>query len=207
MFKTAWLEALLGLRCPGCGAPLDQPTLCKACAAELVPRYLPNWVYLGSYARFGGLSRGIKYRGHRELAVWVGHQLGRGVRQVGWPIEAVTAVPTLYYRQAQRGYNPAELIARAVAQELGVPYRAALSRVRYSKSQTRKTLLQRLELPQDTFAPRAPLGGHWLLVDDVVTTGTTFSRAKAALLGAGAARVYGAAIAIKSPYQLSRFSL
>lgn len=79
--KAGWLEALLGLRCSGCGNLLDQPTLCKACTTGLVPRHLPNFVYLGSYQRFGNLSRAIKYRSHRELAALTGRKLALGVRQ------------------------------------------------------------------------------------------------------------------------------
>ncbi len=202
-----WLEAFLGLRCPGCGQPLDQAVLCAACRAELVPRHVPNFVYLGSYQRFGNLGRAIKYRGHRELATLVGHKIALGVQQADWVVDGVTAVPTLLYREIQRGYNQAELIAQASAKGLRVPYQRVLSRARYTKSQTRKSLSERLALPEDTFAAKSPVKGVWLLVDDVVTTGTTFARARIALLDAGAAKVYGGAIAVKSPHEISRFSL
>jgi ComF family protein len=205
--KSGWFEALLGLRCPGCGKSLDQATLCKACEAELVPRHVPNFVYLGSYQRFGNLGRAIKYRGHRDLAALAGRKLALGVRQADWPVGGVCAVPTLFFRQIQRGYNQAELIAQAAAKELGMPYRAVLARAAYSKSQTQKTLSERMELPEDTFVVKARVSGVWLLVDDVVTTGTTFARARSSLLDAGAAKVFGAAIAVKSPHEISWFSL
>lgn len=82
-----------------------------------------------------------------------------------------------------------------------------LARALYTQSQTRKSLSERLQLPEDTFAARFRAKGAWLLVDDVVTTGTTFAWAQAALLDAGTAKVYGAAIAVKSLHELSRFSL
>jgi len=204
---VGWLESLFGLRCPGCGKPLDQATLCKACESELVPRHVPNFVYLGSYQRFGNLGRAIKYRGHRELATLTGRKLALGVRQADWVVNGVTAVPTLFHRQVQRGYNQAELIAQAAAKELKVPYQTVLSRASYSKSQTRKSLSERLQLPEDTFVVKARVTDVWLLVDDVVTTGTTFARARTSLLDAGATKVYGAAIAVKSPHEISRFSL
>jgi predicted amidophosphoribosyltransferase len=82
-----------------------------------------------------------------------------------------------------------------------------LSRTTLDKSQTKKTLLRRLQLPEATFLPTSQIGGAWLLVDDVITTGATYERARKALFEAGAARVYGAAIAVKSPHHLGRFSL
>lgn len=206
-FKSGWLESLLGLRCPGCGKPLDQATLCQACEAELVPRHVPNFVYLGSYQRFGNLGRAIKYRGHRDLAMLAGEKIALGVQQAEWPVNGVTSVPTLLHRQIQRGYNQAELIARAASKELGVPYATVLSRALYTKSQTRKSLSERAQLPEETFVSKLAVKGVWLLIDDVVTTGTTFERARIKLLEAGAAKVYGGAIAVKSPHEISRFSL
>lgn len=202
-----WIEALLGLRCAGCGKALDQPVLCASCQAELVPRHVPGFVYLGDYHRFGGLSRAIKYRGQRELAGLLGRKLALGVRQAEWGLDGITAVPTLLHRRVQRGYNQSELLAQALAKELRLPYKPVLGRVIYTRSQTQKSLSERQSLPEETFKANTRVKGIWLLVDDVLTTGTTFARARKALLEAGAAKVYGAAIAVKSPHDLSRFSL
>ncbi|WP_366914778.1 phosphoribosyltransferase family protein [uncultured Meiothermus sp.] len=168
---------------------------------------MPGFIYLGTYQRFGNLSRAIKYRGQRSLALLLGQKMALGVRQAEWGLDGVTAVPTLLQRKITRGYNQAELLAQAAASELGIPYKSVLSRTALDKSQTEKTLLRRLQLSHATFRPASRVKGIWLLVDDVVTTGTTFERARKALLEAGAARVYGAAIAVKSPHDLSRYSL
>lgn len=202
-----WWEELTGARCPGCGAPLRQPLLCSGCRAALVPRHLPHFVYLGDYRRFGRLSKAIKYQGQRGLAALLGRQLALGVQQAGWGLDGITAVPTLPHRQIVRGYNQAELLAQALAQALQVPYQRVLRRSFWDKSQTQKTRQQRQQLAESTFQPARQVSGLWLLVDDVVTTGTTFERARKALLEAGAAKVYGAAIAIKSPHELSKYSL
>jgi len=202
-----WWEQLTGATCPGCGQPLQEPTLCSECRSALVPRHVPGFLYLGSYQRFGNLSRALKYHGRRNLALLLGQRMALGVRQAEWGLDGVTAVPTLLQRKIARGYNQAELLAQAVAKELHIPYKSVLSRAAVDKSQTQKTLLRRLQLSETTFRPASRVKGIWLLVDDVVTTGTTFERARKALLEAGAARVYGAAIAVKSPHQLSRYSL
>ncbi len=202
-----WWEQLTGATCPGCGKPLQEPTICTECRSALVPRHVPGFVYLGSYQRFGNLSRALKYHGRRNLAVLLGQRMALGVRQAEWGLDGVTAVPTLLQRKIARGYNQAELLAQAAAKELRIPYKSVLSRTAVDKSQTEKTLLRRLQLSEATFQPASRVKGIWLLVDDVVTTGTTFERARKALLEAGAARVYGAAIAVKSPHELSRYSL
>ncbi|GIW35653.1 MAG: competence protein ComF [Meiothermus sp.] len=207
MTFQGWWEQLTGATCPGCGQSLHQPLLCANCRALLVPRHLPHFVYLGDYQRFGQLAKAIKYQGRRELATFLGQQIALGAKQAEWRLDGITSVPTLFNRKVKRGYNQAELLAQAVAEKLHVPYQDLLLRVTWDTSQTRKTLQKRLELPETTFQPKSPVKGIWLLVDDVVTTGTTFERARKALLEAGATRVFGAAIAVKSPHDLSRYSL
>lgn len=201
------LEQLLGLRCPGCNGKLDVTTLCNSCRRELVPKHLPNFVYLGSYNRFGRLGRAIKYQGRRKLAELLAAELAVGLRQVEWNLEGVTAVPTSTVRKVQRGYNQAELLGRGIARELSLPYRETLRRGVFSASQTQRTLLGRKELSEETFRPIHQVRGVWLLVDDVLTTGTTFGRARKALLEAGASKVFGAAIAVRSTRDLAEFSL
>lgn len=207
MTLSGWWERLTGATCPACGQPLGQPILCPSCRSLLVPRHLPHFVYLGDYRRFGRLAKALKYQGRRELACFLGKQIALGVKQAEWGLDGVTAVPTLLHRKVMRGYNQAELLAQAVANELRIPYKSLLLRTAWDISQTRKTLQKRLELSEATFQPIGRVKGLWLLVDDVVTTGTTFERARKALLEAGAARVYGAAIAVGSPHDLSRYSL
>ncbi|MCX7782018.1 MAG: phosphoribosyltransferase family protein [Meiothermus sp.] len=202
-----WWEQLTGATCPGCGQPLRQPFLCSSCRVLLVPRHLPHFVYLGDYRRFGQLAKAIKYQGRRELATFLGQQIALGVKQAEWGLDGVTAVPTLLHRKVKRGYNQAELLAQAVAKELHIPYQSLLVRTAWDQSQTEKTLQKRLQLSEATFQPVHRVKGIWLLVDDVLTTGTTFERARKALLEAGAARVYGAAIAVKSPHELSQQAL
>ncbi|MCX7600963.1 MAG: ComF family protein [Meiothermus sp.] len=202
-----WWEQLTGATCPGCGQPLNQPVLCADCRALLVPRHLPRFVYLGDYRRFGRLARAVKYQGQRALAELLGQRIALGVEQAGWRLEGVTAVPTLLHRKVQRGYNQAELLAKSAARELHLPYQSVLERTLWDISQTKKTLQKRLELAEATFRPNRRVQGVWLLVDDVLTTGTTFIRARKALLEAGAAGVYGAAIAVKSPHELSQQAL
>ncbi len=188
-------EELLGARCPLCGGPLDQPGLCRSCERELRPRRRGNLVYLGSYRQLKGVVRRIKYRGGSVLADPLARVLARGVIEAGWQVEAITAVPTLWWRFWMRGYNPAEVLARALSRELNVSYVRVLGR-RYAPSQTRRSRDRRASLKAGTFFIRRELPAErWLLVDDVWTTGGTFRAVERALRAAGAEAVFGAVIA------------
>lgn len=199
-----FLEELLGHACPGCGGRLDQPLLCSPCRQGLRAFRGRDGVYLGLYGRVGGLARALKYRGRWGLARLLAPPLAAGVREAGWALQGVTSVPTLLPRLLARGYNPPELLAKEVARLLGLPYRRVLRRVGYAPSQPTRGR-GRTRLPQGLFAPQDRVAGAWLLVDDVLTSGATFLRAKEALLQAGAERVYGAFIAVRDPGALGPY--
>ncbi|WP_038056279.1 amidophosphoribosyltransferase [Thermus amyloliquefaciens] len=199
-----FLEGLLGHLCPGCGGRLDAPLLCTRCRGGLRAFSTGEMVYLGLYGRVGGLVRALKYRRRSGLAPLLAQPLAEGIRERGWVLEGVTAVPTLLPRLLLRGYNPPELLARELARLLGLPYRRVIRRVRYAPSQPTRGR-GRARLPQDLFAPQAQVAGAWLLVDDVLTSGATFLRAKEALLRAGAGRVYGAFLAVRDPSALGPY--
>lgn len=193
------LEAFFALNCPSCGARLDRRGLCSACLASLFPERRGGAVYLGRYARLERLVKAVKYRQHWAALEVVAERLGARVRATDWPLSAVTFVPTFFWRAWRRGGYTPGLLASAVGDALGLPVRRALRRVRYTPSQTRRTL--RKELPQ-VFLARPSGPEAWLLVDDVYTSGTTFRRAAQALLDAGAKEVYGLFIAVADPARL-----
>jgi predicted amidophosphoribosyltransferase len=110
------------------------------------------------------------------------------VRARRTPVDVVTWAPTSADRRRRRGYDQAELLARAVAWRLGVPCRRLLARVDEGRGpQTGRSRAQRLEGP--VFVARRGVRGAVLVVDDVVTTGATLRAAEAALLLGGAQAV------------------
>ncbi|MBW6395387.1 ComF family protein [Thermus sp. SYSU G05001] len=193
-----FLEGLLGHACPGCGGKLDAPLLCSACRQDLRAFAAGEMVYLGLYGRVGGMVRALKYGRRFGLAPLLAEPLAEAVLARGWRLSGVTAVPTLLPRLVVRGYNPPELLGRILAARLGLPYLRVLRRVRYTPSQPTRGRARRY-LPEDLFVPVLRVEGSWLLVDDVLTSGATFLRAKEALLKAGANRVYGAFLAVRDP--------
>ncbi len=131
----------------------------------------------------------------------LGAELGRAVAERLAPqlaaCDAVVPVPLHWRRRLGRGYNQAERIARPLAAALGRPCGEWLRRRAGALPQAGLDRAARLRGLRGAFRARrgAPLAGALvLLVDDVVTTGSTLDAAARALRAAGAARVWAVAV-------------
>jgi ComF family protein len=112
--------------------------------------------------------------------------------------DAVVPVPLHWRKRISRGYNPASALARAIAAELRVPYLDALKRTRNTPSQTGLSATERRTNVKGAFSvSRRGLAQSLrvILVDDVMTTGSTCSAAAHALKADGAAQVIAAVLA------------
>lgn len=203
------LRGLLPRRCPGCQSQLGGSAgLCPACLGALRPQLQrfsvlragsePGLLVLGPYQGVLGRSvRALKYGGSRELAGVLGARLAEGV-PAGWQVGAICAVPLHAARLRERGFNQAELLGRAVAARLGVPYLELLSRERATGRQaTRRAGERRTSLAGAFRARPLPMTvtGSVLLLDDVTTSGATLLACSQALDEAGVGPVYFAAVA------------
>jgi ComF family protein len=121
-------------------------------------------------------------------ALWAEHAELR-LKEVG--PDVIVPVPLHWLRRCRRGYNQSEVLARALASRLGLPCRPGwLRRVRPTAKQTEQPAAARRENVRDAFqASRAVRNQSILLVDDVLTTGSTAHEAARALRQAGAKRV------------------
>ena len=127
----------------------------------------------------------------------------------GWPCgvraelagqyDFVTWVPCSRRRRWQRGFDQAELLARALARELEAEVRPTLLKVRHNppQSRTKSASARRANvLGVYRILPGAPVSGAKILVvDDIITTGATLSACGQVLRLAGAADLVCAAIA------------
>ena len=106
---------------------------------------------------------------------------------------AAVAVPLPFWRGRRRGFNQAELLARPVARELGIPLVRGVLRRRSRPPQTLVSPSARRRNVRGAFRARALpewlTGRPLLLVDDVFTTGSTVEAAVRALIRAGAGPV------------------
>jgi ComF family protein len=122
---------------------------------------------------------------------------------LAWPIDLVIPVPLGRKRLRERGYNQVALIARPLAMALGVVYdQHAVARVRDTRSQVGLPRRERHDNVRDAFRaqPTRVPGRSILLVDDVATTGSTFSSCAGALCASGARDVFALTVARALPH-------
>ncbi len=185
---------MLMKRCAGCREPGVE--LCRRCRFALAaapPIVTASGIIAAT--QYAGLSKdlvlGLKFRNRRRLAQHLAEQLSRRLDPT--QIDVITWAPTSSRRARQRGYDQAELLARALAARWRKPCRRMLFR-RHGPAQTGRNRHDRLHGP--SFASRSLRHPpRVLVIDDVVTTGATLHAARAALLAAGARSVTLAAVA------------
>ena len=127
----------------------------------------------------------LKYRNWRSCVGWVASAMA-GALPEGLAIDALTWAPTSAKRRRHRGFDQAELLARALSRETGVPVVKLLKR-NDTAGQTGRNRSQRFHAPD--FAACRPPPRSVLVVDDVITTGATLQSAAQTLIRAGAERV------------------
>lgn len=179
--------------CAGCNEP--GAVLCRRCRFALVATG-PVVTAEGVRAAmpFDGVARhavlGLKFRNRRGVARQLAALMVRRLlpeHSARRAVDIVTWAPTSSARIAERGFDQAELLARAVARELGLPCRRLLYRT-HGGPQAGRNRAARLGAP--SFRARTSRRGlRVLLVDDVVTTGATLAAARQSLLAAGIADV------------------
>ena len=151
-----------------------------------------GWCHEGAAAE---LVRALKYGRATTAVTPIADRMASVVRAA--PVaELVTWVPCSPTRRSERGFDPAELLARAVARRLGLRARRLLRRLD-DQPQTARSLDGRLDGPE-LAVRRCPRRAAVLVIDDVCTTGSTLRVAAAALRAGGAAAVV-AAVATVAP--------
>jgi len=146
----------------------------------------------------------LKYGGMHSLGLRLGRELGRSLAGSGIlsEIEAIVPVPLHGAKLRERGYNQSEKICRGIREVSGAPVvRRALGRTRNTPSQTTLKMHEREANVRDAFSVlpvsgRAIQGKTILLVDDVLTTGSTLRSCACALKDAGVRSVVCATVAI-----------
>jgi predicted amidophosphoribosyltransferase len=206
------LDLLLPQRCLVCGAsgaqlcaacrqglaPLDPP-LCERCGAptawpvrrcrECAGRRLAFACARAAVAYDDSVRRLVaawKERGLRRLAEDAAELVAERVPRP--PATALTFVPAVSARRAERGHHPAERLARALAVRWQLPCEPLLARTREARRQRGLSRAARQRNVAGAFTARG-IAGAVVLVDDVYTSGSTASSAAAALLAAGIGRV------------------
>lgn len=171
--------------CERCGRPFAVPvSACRDCPPEVVTSSRAPFAFDGP-ARTA-IHR-LKFAGWRGVA----DALALAMVTAGAPpVDAVTWVPLARRRLAERGFDQARLLAQGVAQAVGLPARRLLRRSVAGGSQARRSGPQRRSALQGAFGAIGPVPARVLLVDDVLTTGTTAAACSESLREAGAREVH-----------------
>lgn len=134
------------------------------------------------------LIHNLKYKGHEEIGTLLGHWYAEDLKVVlaVHKPDVIIPVPLHRTKYKERGYNQVSTFGLALSKELDISYnKNLLVRTVYSKTQSKKNLLGRAEGIETLFDVKfteQDHGKHFLLIDDVITTGSTLEACSRALL-------------------------
>ena len=190
----------------------EETDLCKTCR-ENQPEYGAHKIKLSFLAQWTGLwyykddvrtsILRYKFYGRRSYASAYGRLLAMKLQKEGWDdTDILTWIPISRQRKRRRGYDQSELLAKALAEELGWELTPTLRKIRNTRPQStmggapqrRANILGAYQV----IDPDLVRDKRILLVDDIITTGATASEAARMLLTAGAKEVKLATLAVAS---------
>jgi len=210
--------------CMACGKSLHnkEVCLCTFCRYHLpktkfhlqpenpVTKLFWGRVNIAAAASFYQFSKGgkvqklihqLKYKEQKEIGLFIGKLYGSDLKasEVFNSVDLVIPVPLHPKKFKKRGYNQSALFAEGIALSMGKQHDLVnVSRAIAADSQTRKSRFNRWKNVESNFKVNYPdklKGKHVLIVDDVITTGSTLEACAQAVLQVPGTRVSIATIA------------
>jgi len=201
--------------CPRCVAQfMPLPLVCERCAEPLpggeslkcfacqqhgpdFERVVVGWVWAKPLS---DLIKRFKFNGDlllgRNLATLWSRQIRQELAALTPTPDCIIPVPLHRKRLRQRGFNQAYILAQALSEHTGWPILLAARRVLATPAQSGLTRRERQQNLRAAFAVESSVSGrHALIVDDVMTTGSTAQALAHQLLAAGAKSVQVAVVA------------
>lgn len=181
--------------------------ICKTCYnnLEIVDRnisidspYIKDMYYSLVYNRFiRDIIRSYKYNGKNYLYRPLGQIILNTYCKMNIQIDKVAFVPMHRRKEALRGYNQAELLAKYISKKMDKPLIKDLIKIKSTKEQSNLNKVERIENLRNSFKiknNKSINGLRILLVDDIITTGGTMDECSRVLKEAGAKEIIGLAI-------------
>jgi ComF family protein len=137
------------------------------------------YYYFNKGSKVQYLIHQLKYKGRREIGIFIGEQMGNELKQSEFfkNIDLIIPVPLHPKKERKRGYNQSEMFGLGLAKSLKIPLSSQfLVRKEFTDTQTKKSRSDRWKNVENVFAIKnqeSLAGKHILLVDDVITTGST----------------------------------
>lgn len=199
-------------RCILCRRPLDREEIdiCPTCCSE-IPKApmrtdgldgIDGWTALWAYD--GAVRESIlryKFDKRRSYGKHFGSLLAKKVEEdFGDNFDVIVYVPVSLLRNIKRGYDQVQVLAKPMAKHFGLKLHKVLRKSRRNATQsTLESLEEREKNVQGVYraiAPHLVSGKRVLLLDDIITTGSTVKECARVLRAAGANKVLCAAIAV-----------
>jgi len=211
--------------CAACGNSLwkQEETVCLSCEFHLprtnfhlslenpVSRLFWGRVNLESAAAYVYFNKGnrvqrlihqLKYKGRKDIGIYLGRQYGQYLKYSPFfqTAQLIVPVPLHIRKLMQRGYNQSEQIAIGLGESMKIPVDPdAICRRKETETQTKKSRFRRWQNVAEVFEVKDPGSletKHVLLVDDVITTGATLESCIRALSPIHGIRISVATIAV-----------
>ncbi len=181
--------------CKSCGGLNDGLLeVCSQCSG--IKRYWDRgfsiWKFKGGGREF---VHALKYKGRVEVIHFLASEMQRCLPQGNsLDYDLITFVPLHYLKKFLRGFNQSELIAKRLSLLLNLPCKKVVNRVKFARQQAMLSREERQKNIRNIFkmkkmATSLVKGKHILLVDDVLTTGSTFNEVAKQLKMSGAASI------------------
>ena len=168
---------------------------------DLYIKHAASFLYYSKESPYHSLLHRLKYKGETPIAIELGRWFGIEIKQAPLyhTIDAIIPVPLHPKKEKKRGYNQSRLFAQGIADQTGWALESeVLKRIRHTSTQTKLNREERQKNVAGAFALKEQeriSGKHILLVDDVLTTGSTLHTCASVLLQAPECKVSIATIA------------
>lgn len=186
----------MGEKCVYCGREIPEgDPVCMECAREEEALCNHDGFIGGTLFayRYGGIVRSLihrfKYDDSPHVSLFMAQRMAEFLAPYDVNADMVTFVPIHETRKKIRGYDQSEFLALHLGMLLEIPGKAALVRVRETKPQYKLSAQERGRNVRGTFRLREdaePKGKNILLIDDILTTGSTAGECMRTLTEAGA---------------------